>query len=506
MKRSSILALFILFLAHPVLADKGPILWQENVTLTQQSQKAMIAHNGSEEALILGTEMFGSRDVDILEFIPFPSEPAVSKAADDAFASAARLIAQKGLVFFRSDAGAVKGGQGSGAVTVPVEILTSQKIGLHDVTVVKINNVGEFRKWCEGFFRAKGIQADHERLSAVYENARDYTQRGYTYFVFDQVKVSGEIRFVEPLLYRFKTGALYYPLKTSNLIGKRGTVELILLLPGSLMNDVWQNIRGVFDLSQGSAVELSSSAKVLGSELRTLGFSSFFSPGSKIYMQVLKYRGAYSFKDDLSYSMSKLKPYAYRFELTDWHGQNKEFTPGFSPAEVRDLREYFCPKSGDLNYMFEMIDHVLDCWSFIPNEDYEIYAAIFRNPPSGLPRRDVVLGKRTVKNELKGTKLTFDRSLIKDFNEKNKISLPLENAFPDDERQSIILEDDRSAKLLPGTGQTYVSRIGFDQKRSTALVYVDHISGPRSGAEYYITLRKKDGKWAVTESVMVGVH
>lgn len=506
MKRSIILTLFILFLAHPVLADKGPIVWQEGVTLAQQSQKAIIAHNGSEEVLMLGTEIRGSGDADILEFIPFPSEPAVSKANGDPFAAAARLITQKGLVFFKSDANVAKGRQGSEAAAVPVEILMSQSIGLHDVTVIKINDVQEFRAWCERFFKEKGISADNERLSAVYDNAGDYTRRGYAYFVFDQVKVSREIRFIEPLVYRFKTGSIYYPLKTSNLFGGRGDVELVLLLPGSVMNDVWQNIRGIFDMSRGPAIELSSSSKAYRSELRPLDLSSFFAPGSKIYIQVLKYRGAYSFKDDLSYSISKLRPYAYRFESTRWHGQNKEFTPDFTREEVRDLREFFCPKSGDPNYMYEMLDHGINCWSFIPNDDYEVYAAVFRNPPSGLPRRDVILGRTTVKNALKGSKLVLDKTLVKDFNEKNLSSLPLENAFPDDEGLVVTFEDDKSGRVLPGPGKTYVSRVGFDQKRSTALVYVDHVAGPRSGAEYYITLRKTDGKWKIEKSVMVDVH
>jgi hypothetical protein len=506
MKHIFVLAAFVLFLANPALADKGPIIWQDDVSLAQDSQKAIIAHNGFEEALILGTEMRSNRDVEILEFIPFPSEPAVHKAAGDPFAAISRLIAQRGLVFFRSSDFAVKGGQGAQGVTSPVEIRLSEKIGLHDVTVVKINDVKEFRNWCEGFFREKGIRADHERLSRVYESARDYTQRGYSYFVFDQVKVSGETKFIEPLLYRFKSGTMYYPLKTSNLIGGSGAVELILLLPGSVMNDVWQNIRGVFDVSRGPAIEVSSSSKVYRSELRPLGLSSFFTPGSKIYMQVLRYKGAYSFTDDLSYSLGKLKPYAYRFESTRWHGQNKEFTPKFTREEVRDLREFFCPKSGDANYMFEMLDYNLDCWSFIPGEEYEVYAAIFRNPPAGVPRRDVVLGRMTGKNDVKGTKLAFDKALVKDFNEKNKISLPLENAFPDDDRLTITFEGDTSGKFLPGTGKTYVSRVGFDEKRSSALVYVDYVAGPRSGAAYYITLRKKDGAWTVENSIMAAIH
>jgi len=48
--------------------------------------------------------------------------------------------------------------------------------------------------------------------------------------------------------------------------------------------------------------------------------------------------------------------------------------------------------------------------------------------------------------------------------------------------------------------------VGFDKNRSTALVYVDHIAGPRAGAAYYVTLQKKDGEWVVTNSVIEAIY
>lgn len=506
MKRILILAVIILLFALPARADKGPIIWQDNVTVTQESQKAIIMHNGSDEALILGTEMRASRDIEVLEFIPFPSEPAVELAGGDPFGAISRLISQKGLVFFRSHDLAVKGGQGAEGSVVPVEIRLSQKIGLHDVTMVKINDIKEFRNWCEKFFRDKGLDAYHEKLSRVYENARDYTQRGYTYFVFDRINISSDAKFIEPLLYKFKSRTIYYPLKTSNLIGGNGTVELIFLLPGSLMDDLWQNTQGIFDRTKGPAIELSSSAKIYRGELRPVGFSdTFFGPGSKIYMQVLRYKGAYTFKDDLAYNIGKLRPYAYRFASSRWRGE-EEFTPEFSRDEIRDLKEFFCPKSGDLTQMFEARNYNLDCWSFIPNEEYGIYSVIFKNAPSGIPRSNVVIEKMTARKQLKSTKLKFDKALIKDFNDRNMISLPLENAFPDDARLKIAIADDKAERFPPGTGKTYVSRIGFDQKKSTALVHVDHIAGPRSGVAYYITLQKRNGSWVVENYIMEAIY
>ena len=91
----------------------------------------------------------------------------------------------------------------------------------------------------------------------MYGNAQDYVRRGITYFVFDRVEVSEDIKFIEPLIYRFSTDKIYYPLKTSNLIGGRGVVELILVLPGSISDDIWQTARKVFVRGDGVDIMMS---------------------------------------------------------------------------------------------------------------------------------------------------------------------------------------------------------------------------------------------------------
>ena len=80
MKKFLIAPLVLLSLMNSAHADKGPILWHEGVEVSQESQKAIILHNAVEEVLILGTEMKANKKIEILEFIPFPSEPTVSLA------------------------------------------------------------------------------------------------------------------------------------------------------------------------------------------------------------------------------------------------------------------------------------------------------------------------------------------------------------------------------------------------------------------------------------------
>lgn len=65
------------FIAVPARADKGHI-WPSPVALSETAQKAILLHNRDEEVLILGVELNAEREAEILEFIPFPSEPRVS--------------------------------------------------------------------------------------------------------------------------------------------------------------------------------------------------------------------------------------------------------------------------------------------------------------------------------------------------------------------------------------------------------------------------------------------
>jgi len=501
MKQLFAIPLILLSLAGAAHADKGPVLWQEGVQLRQEAQKAIILHNAAEEALILGTELKSSRETEILEFIPFPSEPEVSLAKGNPLEEAARLINGKGLVFTFSSPEGVKGG--AEKATAPVEIRLSKKIGLHDVTVVKINTIAHFERWLEDFFRSKGIRAEREKLSAIHRNAQDYIGRGLAYFVFDQVRVSESVRLVEPLTYRFKTDRIYYPLKTSNLIGGSGIVELILVLPGSITEDIWRGIWNIFPRGRGSAIQISSSSKVYPDELTTLyPDASFFGKSAKTYLQVVKYTGAYDFKDDFTYPLGKLVPYAYRDSMGN-RFTGESFDPPLTGDERRDLREAFCPP-GLSKPVYEVYGSSLDCWSFIPNDEYEVYAAAFRERKlPGIPAADVVLEKATLRKEYRGGKV--DPAIAKDFNEKNGIGYDLENAFPPDAKPTIKIRDDRKGGSTLGIGRTHISRAGFNKERTQALLYVAHIeSRPRSLAGYFVTLEKRGNEWAIADIELAG--
>ncbi len=502
-----VLGVFALFLfTVAARADRGPIVWNEGVELSQDSQKAIILHNGAEEVLILGTELKANKEAEILEFIPFPAEPKVSLAKGRPFDEIAKLIREKGLVFqFQSPDFSKGRGGGDGPTTAPVEIRFSEKIGLHDVTTIKINDIEEFSRWLEGFFKTKGIPYDKEKLLRVYGNARDYLQRGYPYFVFDSVKVTERLKFLEPLEYRFRTGKIYYPLKTSNLIGGTGRVELLFILPGSISDDLWNRTGRFFVPGPDREIHLSTSAKLSSREIgRIYEDVSFFGKTAKTYVQALTYSGGYDFRGDFTYDVNSLVPYAYRHFRYHPIPDMARFEPPLTGGELHDYQQAFCLQTDPAKDRVYVDRAALNCWSFIPDDEYAVFAAVFRTSMlSGIPRRNVVLEPKTTESQYKGKNIdaTIDRGIVGDFNEKNRVSYPLDNAFPQDEKLKITVKGDTEAPPpLPGSGRTWISRAGFNKERTRALVYVSHVAGPRAGVGYFVTVEKENGEWAVTGS------
>jgi hypothetical protein len=312
-------------------ADRGSVSpWP--VKISENSQRAIILHNSREEVLILGTELKAEKDTEGLEFIPFPSEPTVTPVIGNPFDEIEKLIFEKdisGLAWGGQEPG--RGG-GSEITPVPIEIKWSEKIGLHDVTVIKINDVYGFKEWVDLFFSKKGIPLTGD-LHAFYNNAEDYVRRGIHYFVVDYVSIKTELRSVEPLLYRFKTEKIYYPLKTSTVVGGNGIVDLIFICPGSFPGQklfdgfpIYPNF--ILGDSNGTTFDLSNSARVYPERIKAVypEANEFFSKSKKLYIQVMRYAGPYNFKADFFFDIANLDPRTYAWDIMPgsrpWEDQN----------------------------------------------------------------------------------------------------------------------------------------------------------------------------------------
>lgn len=317
--------LCILLLACAANADRGQI-WPVPMRWSEDAQKGIILSNGEEQVLILSTVLQAEISSPVLEFIPFPSEPKVFPVEGDPFGAAEKLLFSKDVKTETHGLWRNGGGSGpSGEGIPPVAVTWEGKIGPHEITVIRIDDPAGFSDWVSGFFARMEIPVEAD-LSHVISIAGDYTERGYRYFVFHLVHGGPDAGLVDPLAYRFASGSLYYPLKTSNIVRGTGIIDLVLLLPGSLglRRDPasWEDvdIRHIVGTTHSEAAgspwnsgwTLSSSSKVESGEILQIypEAEDFFGPGSKIYLQALRYYGELYFSDDLDIRLEGIPPYA----------------------------------------------------------------------------------------------------------------------------------------------------------------------------------------------------
>jgi hypothetical protein len=221
--------ILLLLLPSLVLADSGYVpLGVADVY--EPGQKAIIAWDGEKEILILATDVRADSDTKALEIFPLPSQPEKIEQGDfDSFVRVAELIREHfGHRHPWWDCAAEEEAAGDG-----VEIVFHEKIGRHDVWVVKANDAGEFTEWAEDFLARNEIE--HELSSPKLESlVGDYIGEGIDFFVFDLLEVTPDPKSVEPIVYQFKTDYLYYPLKISSITPGYTEIKLFLLTPKPL--------------------------------------------------------------------------------------------------------------------------------------------------------------------------------------------------------------------------------------------------------------------------------
>jgi len=312
MKITPLFAAFLILAVALPLSNAGADMGQihaSNVRVSEESQKAIILHNMEEEILILGTDLKAQSNTGIIRFIPFPTEPQVSLAPERAFDAASELMKKHELKFLF-----VSKGGGSG--TKGVELKLNTKIGAHDMTVIQVTDPVHFREWVNAYFQKKGLPVKkvYPEIEAI---VRDYVKRDISYFVLDYVELSPETKFIEPVMYRFRSSQLYYPLKTSNTFGGKGGIDLILIIPRTLCTpslDAYSH-SGEAVLGLPAYSEASTSARINPAELKEiLPEADDFFNGQKIYLQMVSYYGKYEFQIDIVYDLSKGKDKAYGYQ------------------------------------------------------------------------------------------------------------------------------------------------------------------------------------------------
>ncbi len=311
-RKNAILIFFVILL--PLIfslgtrADMGRLMTSE-ANVREDFQKAIIIHDFKEEVLILGTDLKADKNTTILRFIPFPSEPSVSLAEGNPFQQVSELISNHHLKFVQY----TKTMEGVSSSAASIKVLLDKRMGAHNVTAIKIDEITDFKSWVESFLADKGFSpaGNYEKVEEV---AADYVRRGINYFVFDLVEVTPELTSIKPLVYRFKSDKFYYPLKTSNTFGGTGGINLVVITPGTMVdpiigNSVYRSKNGEYSIYPSLdpltenglfAVEASTSAEISKDELKSVyndGEDLF--ENEPIFLQVINYYGEYDFSDDI---------------------------------------------------------------------------------------------------------------------------------------------------------------------------------------------------------------
>lgn len=216
----------VIIAASAASANRGMMPFDPRVQIFEPNQRAMIAWNGSEEILLLSTDLHASDSTMVLEVLPVPGEPEVKKGDLETFRKATELINRK----LQAQPPA-KGYRTSEGVVVPSgEVTFHAKIGAHDVSVTHLLDAQGFVDWVLKYLRTRGVEED-----IVTPRMRDlideYIADGFEWFVFDVVRLGKATVTSEPLQYRFKTRRLFYPLKITSTGAGATSIELLILTP-----------------------------------------------------------------------------------------------------------------------------------------------------------------------------------------------------------------------------------------------------------------------------------
>jgi hypothetical protein len=227
-----------------VYADRGMIPVEPEVSVYEPGQKAILAWNGHEEVMILSTDVTSTQETLVVEILPLPSKPAVEAASFQSFEEIQRFIWDEGLNMFMYD---TEGKARSGSV----EIVFHEQIGAHNITVVNASVTSELNSWIGNFLESSGVEYDVS-LGSFESVIEDYMNRGFRYYVLDLITVSSEEKSVDPILYKFNSDFLYYPLVITSPLDGNTEITLFVLTEDKIDEDYLPFQKASYRVLEGS--------------------------------------------------------------------------------------------------------------------------------------------------------------------------------------------------------------------------------------------------------------
>jgi hypothetical protein len=215
-------AAILLLCASTAAADRGLVPLRPGVKVFEPVQQALVAWNGTEEYLLLSTDVHASGETEVLEFLPLPSEPTVEQGDRELLRRATSLINQRLMESRHGRLGYEGKGRPAGVVTF------EGRIGVHQITVARVLDAGGFAQWVEQVL-GRDRPDDFVLPPSVVRGVEDYLEDDFRWFVFDVIRVGDEAASTDALLYRFATDKLYYPLRATSTASGRSSIRLLVL-------------------------------------------------------------------------------------------------------------------------------------------------------------------------------------------------------------------------------------------------------------------------------------
>lgn len=223
------IALLLVLLPTVASANRGLMSFNSMARIYEPNQWGIIAWNGSEQILILKTDIRASVPTKVLQIFPSRHEPSVKAAPRDVYERVDAFLNPRELS--RGSRG--RGGPLSKAGGPAGEITERKMIGSHDLTITRVVDPDGFVAWVQDFLRARGVESP-SLPPRLQESVSDYIAKGFHWFVFDVVEVGTRIAPTQPIMYRFKTDHLFYPLVITQTEDRTQSVELLVFSPGYL--------------------------------------------------------------------------------------------------------------------------------------------------------------------------------------------------------------------------------------------------------------------------------
>jgi hypothetical protein len=206
-----------------------------DISIYEPGQKAILAWNGREEVMILSTDVKASNNTKALEIVPFYSKPEIEQGDFKSFS------ALEGIFMNRAPRYESAGGSG-------LKIVSHERIGQHDVTTIFVKfsesqvirsykerekaYADEFRQFAVPYLNEVGMSSITfpDNLGKILDH---YDSTDGFYCVLDVIDIDIKEKSVTPLVYRFRTNELYYPLVISQLTGGETSIQLYLIMEGA---------------------------------------------------------------------------------------------------------------------------------------------------------------------------------------------------------------------------------------------------------------------------------